>query len=109
MVDWIILTVAGAAAVFSLAWLALAMEGHWQQVHGGSGPSQAVQALLRVLGASGIVVSGILCFVADRPSMAALLWIMLMAFAAVSIALTLAWKPALLRLAWPKSASSRLE
>lgn len=106
MVDWMVLTVAGAVGVVSFAWLALAMEGHWQQVHGGSGPSQAAQALLRVLAVFGIIVSGVLCFVADRPSMAALLWIMLMVFAAVSIALTLAWKPALLRFAWPKAGSS---
>jgi hypothetical protein len=106
MADWMILIAAGVVAIVSLAWLALAMDGHWWQVHGGSSPSQLTQTLLRVLGASGIVVSGTLCFIADRPSMAALLWIMLMAFAAVSIALTLAWKPALLRFAWTKSGSS---
>jgi len=34
---------------------------------------------------------------ADRPSMAALVWIMLMAGSAVAVALTLSWRPRWLR------------
>jgi hypothetical protein len=101
MAEWMALTGALAATVLGFAWLALAMEDHWQQVYGGSTPSQATQHALRMLGASGIIVSGILCFIADRPSMAVLVWILFMAFGAASIALTLSWKPALLRIAFP--------
>jgi hypothetical protein len=105
MAEWIALTGALAGTLFGFAWLALAMEDHWQQVYGGTGPSEATQRALRLLGASGIIVSGILCFVADRPSMAALVWILFMAVGAVSIALTLSWKPTLLRCAFPRPQS----
>lgn len=93
------------ASLAGFAWLALAMEDHWQQVFGdrATTPSHARQRTLRVMGACGLVVSGVLCFAADRPSMAALVWILFMALGAVSVALTLAWKPALLRFACPIS------
>ena len=103
MGDWIFLLGAGIAAFLGCAWLALAMEGLWEQVHGASAPSRVSRAALRTLGTVGLLGCGALCFVADRPSMAILLWVMLMAFGAVAIALTLAWKPALLQCAWPRS------
>ena len=103
MADWIFLLGAGLAALLSFAWLALAMQGHWEQVYGAGGPSLASQRALRSLGMFGLMGCGVLCFVADRPSMALLLWVMLMAFAAVTVAFTLAWKPSLLRLVWPRT------
>ncbi len=103
MADGVFLLGAGIAAVLGCAWLALAMEAHWEQVHGASAPSRASQAGLRALGTLGVLGCGALCFVADRPSMALLLWLMLMAFGAVAIAFTLAWKPALLQCVWPRS------
>lgn len=100
MADWIILVAAAAASMIGFAWLALAMQGHWEQVHGGAGPSHATKLTLRVSGIFGLLVSGTLCFIADRPSMAALLWIMLLAFGSLFIAFTLAWKPQALRFFW---------
>jgi hypothetical protein len=38
---------------------------------------------------------------ADRASMAVLVWLMLLAGTAPLIAFTLAWRPQLLRLLWP--------
>jgi hypothetical protein len=105
MAEWMALTGALAATLLGFAWLALAMEDHWQQVHGETAPPQATQRGLRMMGAAGLIVSGVLCFAADRPSMAALVWILLMAFGAVAVALTLSWKPALLRLAFPRRKS----
>lgn len=107
MAKWILLTTACAVAFLALTWLALAMQDHWQQVQGGEGPSTGTQAMLRLLGWSGIIVTGALCFTADRPSMAALNWIMLLTLGAVSVAMVLAWKPALLRFAWPSPSVSR--
>jgi hypothetical protein len=106
MAKWMILTGAATVALVAFVWLALAMQEHWQQVHGGAEPSSGTQTMLRVLGIFGIIASGVLCFVADRPSMAALNWVMLMTLSAVSVALTLAWKPGLLRLVWPGRRSS---
>jgi hypothetical protein len=105
MADWIALTGALIGALLGFSWLALAMQEHWQQVHGGAVPPQATQRVLRMLGACALIASGILCFTADRPSMAVLVWILLMSFSAVSTALTLTWKPSLLRLAFPRRRS----
>ena len=57
--------------------------------------------LLRTLGASALVASAALCFLADRPSMAMLVWLMLLSAAATGVALVLAWRPAALRVFWP--------
>lgn len=106
MADGIFLLAAGAAALLSFCWLALAMQVHWEQVHGTGAPSRISRTALRTLGAFGLIGCGALCFVADRPSMALLLWVMLMAFGATAVAFTLAWKPSLLRLVWPGAANS---
>ncbi|HVK99988.1 MAG TPA: DUF3325 domain-containing protein [Dongiaceae bacterium] len=98
-----ILVFAAIANVAGFAWLALAMNVHWQQIQGGPAPSHAQRIALRLLGITGLVGSAILCFLADRPSMAVLVWIMLLAGAAVLVALTLAWRPGLLRILWPLS------
>jgi hypothetical protein len=101
-----VLAGAGTVAFISFVWLALAMQEHWQQVQGGGEPSPAIRTMLRLLGISGIIASGMLCFAADRSSMAALNWVMLMILGAVAVALTLAWKPALLRITWPRGKNS---
>jgi len=102
MVDatWLVLTAAGMATVAGCAWLALAMDVHWQQVHGSPGPARATRIALRVLGIAGLAASAALCFMADRPSMAVLVWVMLLAGGALSVALTLAWKPEALGVLW---------
>lgn len=102
MDKWMILLAAAACVLGGCAWLALAMEEHWKQVLAGSPPTPVQQAALRALGVSGLAASGVLCFVADRPSMAILVWILFIAFGSVSVALALAWRPALLRLVFPR-------
>lgn len=92
---------AAVGAVIGFAWLALAMESHWHQVHGGTEPGPTVRITLRVLGVAGLLASAVLCFIADRPSMAVLVWLMLLAGSAPMIALVLAWRPRLLRVVWP--------
>ena len=109
MAKWMVLASAATVAFLSFVWLALAMQEHWQQVQGGGEPSPVMRNMLRLLGVSGIIASGMLCFAADRPSMAALTWVMLMAVGAVTVAFTLAWKPALLRFAWPARRNSIAE
>jgi len=106
MVEFAVWMLAGAAALalMGLGWLALAMEVHWEQVHGQTGPKARTRTLLRLLGSMLLVASLLLCLGADHPSMAVLVWVMLLAGGAVLIAMTLSWRPHSLRLLWPKPA-----
>lgn len=96
---WILLTIAVLVCLAGFAWLALAMESHWRQVQVGN--TNHPVKILRILGFASLLLSAVLCFMADRPSMAALVWIMLLAACAPSIAMILSWNPRLLKLFWP--------
>lgn len=85
-----------ACNVAGFAWLATAMDVHWQQVRDSQAPSGIVIAMLRVLGASALVLSLVLCLLADHVTMAPLVWVMSLAAAALIVAFTLAWRPRLL-------------
>lgn len=93
---------AAALALLGMAWLALAMDPHWAQVHGQAGPAPRQQQGLRLLGSIALAACLGLCLVSDHATMAVLVWAMLMAGAAVVIAMTLAWRPQGLRLLWSK-------
>lgn len=88
------------AAVISnavgLAWLALAMDTHWQQVRGPQRPTLGAARILRTLGALALLLSLVLCFKADHASMAPLVWVMALAAGALAIAFVLAWRPRIL-------------
>lgn len=104
MADWSTwqLITASIATALGTGWLALAMPTHWQQVHIGDHPSHSsLRIKLRTLGGTALLVSLWLCMQADHPSMAALVWLMLLAASSVSIAMILAWQPKLLRILWP--------
>lgn len=99
---WILLILAAISCTAGFAWLALSINVHWQQVmHSANTPDEKTRITLRVLGYLALLITGILCFIADRPSMAVLVWIMLLAASAPSIGMLLAWKPRLLRVFWP--------
>jgi hypothetical protein len=87
-----------AAVVLNLAGmagLALAMETHWRQVmHHPATKAIRARRLLRALGSGALVLSLHTCLIADRPSMAVLVWVMLSAASAVAVAMTLARFPA---------------
>lgn len=86
----------------SIAWLALAMPVHWEQVRGTDRLSRRSTAALRVLGVIGLLASLTLCLVVDHGSMASLVWVMSVAASALLTALLLSWRPGLLRplVAW---------
>jgi hypothetical protein len=88
-----------------LGWLALAMDVHWRQVCGDRPLSRGGRLRLRVIGATALALSLGLCFAADHPSMAPLVWVMALAGGALLIAFALAWRPVLLRLLvlWPRA------
>lgn len=90
---WILLLAAFLASTLGLVWMALAMETHWQQVLGDIPLARAVQLMLRGLGGLALAVSLILCMIVDHVSMAALVWIMLLAVGATSVTFTLTWRP----------------
>lgn len=98
---WILLILAALSCFAGFVWLALAMNAHWQQVQGLTVPSAGTRTMLRILGGVGLLVSAVLCFVADRPSMAMLVWLMLLAAGAPSVGMLLAWRPQALRIFWP--------
>ncbi|HSV59081.1 MAG TPA: DUF3325 domain-containing protein [Variovorax sp.] len=101
MPDALIVLAAVLANLVGLAWIALAMEPHWEQVR--SDPLHAGRAaMLRVLGASAIAGSALLCLWADHATMAWLVWTMALTAAAIVLAFALAWRPRLLAplLAW---------
>lgn len=100
-----VLTLAGVAAVSGFAWLALAMKAHWHQVHRAEAQKRTTRIVLRTLGVTGLTTSGVLCFFADRPAMAALVWVMLLAAAAFLVVLTLAYRPRVLWFFWPAPSS----
>lgn len=92
MPEGVLLGAALLCCVLGLAWLALTLEAHWQQVRAGPLPRAAVP-LLRILGAVALAAALALCLLADHPSMAALVWVMALAVAALAVAFTFTWWP----------------
>ena len=101
MPDAMMLAAALAASVLGMAWLALAMETHWEQVRGTAPlPARTVRAL-RLLGTVGLGASLALCLAVDHASMAALVWVMGLAASALAVAFTLSWRPRWLAVLMP--------
>jgi hypothetical protein len=100
------LAAAVLASFAGMGWLALAMPVHasqaWDRL-----PSTAALKLLRWLGALSLLVALCLCLAVDHASMASLVWVMAMAFAALLVAMTLAMRPRWLRILAPWVASTR--
>lgn len=95
------------SGVAGLGWMALAMEPHWQQLRGAQPLTRGVARSLRVLGTVGIALSLAICLRVDHASMAVLVWVMVLAAAALTVAFTLSWRPWLLaplagRVRWPR-------
>jgi hypothetical protein len=96
------LTTAAALTLAGMGWLALAMEVHWGQVmHRPAEAAARTRRVLRALGTAALPLSLLACLMADRPSMAVLVWVMLLAGSAAAIAMTLARRPQALRALWP--------
>lgn len=98
MLDSMLLAGALIASVAGMGWLALAMETHWEQVRGSDLRSLRITTQLRCMGAAGLFVSLLFCLKVDHASMAALVWVMTLAIAAISTAFTLTWRPQWLRI-----------
>lgn len=97
---WLI--AAALICFLGMSWLALAMKVHWQQLYQDE-HSPAQSKRLRTMGSAALIVSGLCCLQADHASMAVLVWVMLLAGSAVSVAMILARQPLLLRWVYPQS------
>lgn len=94
MHEGLLLTLALSCSLGGIAWLALAMEVHWQQVRGtAAGPARRTAIGLRLLGGAALAVSFGACLLADHATMAVLVWVMSLAASALLVALALAWQP----------------
>jgi hypothetical protein len=80
-------------SICGMAWLALAMKGHWEQVRSEPAPSGAALVALRSLGALALALSLWLYLQVDHGSMASLVWFMSLAASALTVAFTLSWRP----------------
>ncbi len=89
--DALMLAAALSLAVCGMAWFALAMNAHWQQVRRGA-PTRRTATLLRVLGALALLASLLVCLRTDHATMAPLVWVMALAGAALLVAFVLAWR-----------------
>jgi hypothetical protein len=93
MSDALLLVAAFLTIFCGMAWLALAMPVHWCQARGSAPPPRSTSRGLRALGVLALVVGGSLCVRADHPTMAALVWAMMVTASALAVAFVLAWRP----------------
>lgn len=91
--DAALLTLALLLCTTGMAWFALAMEVHWQQVRGKQTLTQRSKVLLRILGALALFTSLLVCLWVDHISMAALVWIMTLTASTLAVTFTFAWRP----------------
>lgn len=82
------------ATMLGMASLSLSLPNHWRQVTGieTSLPSPSEQRGLRIFGYLSLILSLVLCLAVDHPTMAVLVWVMLLALAAKGVASILTWR-----------------
>lgn len=97
MSEALLLAGAAIAALIGFGWLALAMETHWDQANAPRALAPRRARILRLAGSVAVAGSLALCLAADHPSMAVLVWFMLLAGAAIAVAMVLSWRPRWLR------------
>ncbi|MDO5102107.1 MAG: DUF3325 domain-containing protein [Lautropia sp.] len=100
MVELIWLMGGGAACLTGMAWLALAMAAHWIQVFPGYPHSPVLARRQRRLAAVALGFGLWACLQADHPSMAVLVWVMMLTASALLVAFSLTWRPLRLRRFW---------
>lgn len=94
------LLAAAACAFAGAGWLALSMPAHARQAwEAGTAPGQ--RRRLRQLGTAAVLAALLCCLGSDHATMAVLVWLMLLACAAMATALLLASRPRSLRLLAP--------
>lgn len=101
MSDHFVLAGAVLLNVVGFAWLALAMDVHWQQVSKSGKPPQGRRMRLRLMASAAFLISLLLCNLSDHRTIAALVWVMALTAGALAVAFMLTWRPSWLRpLSW---------
>ena len=94
-VAWLWLAAVGCFS--GAVWLALAKPVHWAQVMSATAARRHPALVLRCLGWLALATALAACLRVDAPTVAVLVWVMLLVPAALAVAMALAWRPALLR------------
>ena len=94
MAESLLLTLGGISSFLGMGWLALSISAHWQQVWATALPPVK---MLRVLAVLALSASLLLCLWGDHPSIAVLVWAMVVSGSALSVAILLSWRPRWLR------------
>ncbi len=97
MRDAALLAAAMVISSAGMGWLALTIPAHWVQLRNTQPLSPAGTRCLRWQGGIALATSLLLCLWVDHPTMAVLVWVMLMAAAALAIAMILSWRADWLR------------
>jgi len=97
MSDTLLLLGVFAAAYAGFALLALSQQRHWNSVAGTTPPCRVQIIVLRAVGGAMIALSLVLALMRDGPSFGSLVWATAISLAALAVAFTLAWRPAVLR------------
>lgn len=93
MVNALLFLLIAVLCYCGMAWLALAIKVHWQQVRAGQTlPTKRIKTL-RFLGAASLSIAGLLCFYINHPTMAPLVWMMASTAGALLVGMTLTWQP----------------
>ncbi|WP_296952702.1 DUF3325 domain-containing protein [uncultured Massilia sp.] len=102
--------VALGAALAGLAALGLAMDRHWEQLHGrGTGPAPSARRRLRHAGTVGLLASLLACIALRGAAQGWVAWAGMLTAAALTLALALAYAArAVARLGWTAAALALL-
>jgi hypothetical protein len=93
MADAMLLATALLCTTCGMAWFAFAKQPHWQQARGRQALPPRTARSLQLLGALALASSLLLCLRADHASMAALVWVMMLAGSSLLVAFGLAYRP----------------
>lgn len=97
MPDAALLAAAMIISTAGMGWLALTIRSHWEQLQNPEPLSPRGIRCLRWQGGIALFASLLLCLWVDHPTMAVLVWVMLTAAAALTIAMILSWRASWLR------------
>ncbi len=85
------------AAYLGFVLLALGQARHWRAASEAAAPGRIGKLALRIAGGVSLSLALCLALFRDGPSFGALLWTTVISVAALVVALTLSWRPRLLR------------
>lgn len=93
MLEVIYFFLAWLAAVMGMSWFALAIDANWRDVIGAERFGFATKSQsLRGFGFGGVALSLLLCVRADHVTMAVLVWVLMLAVAALCVTGMLTWR-----------------